>query len=97
MSRRRDMTREEKLEADVRASLDSVFLPRAERIGRISPLREICCRTCGRWTDHSTGVWRHLDDGSLACVDPTTCLPLTTTDDCDKIDTQGRTDGGTEG
>ncbi len=93
--RRRDMTREEKLAYDVAVSFSTKFIPRAERIGRISPLREICCRRCGRWMDHSTGEWRHLDDDTIACVDPMTLL--TTDTDCDKMNPTGSTDGRMEG
>lgn len=47
------------------------FVPRSEREGRISPWRDIACRSCGRWMNHATGAWVHVHDGTPACVDPT--------------------------
>ena len=46
------------------------FLPRAQRAGRISPWREIACRSCGRWISHASGAWLHVHDASPACSDP---------------------------
>lgn len=51
------------------------FIPRAEREGRISPTREIACRSCGRWMTHASGAWLHTADDSPACCDPATLGP----------------------
>lgn len=73
-TRRSDLSPDEKLAADVALALSTPHRPKAERVGRVSPRREIACRSCGRWTTHETGVWRH-DDGTVACVDPATLEP----------------------
>lgn len=52
-------------------------VPRAQREGRVSPSREIACRSCGRWMTcaQGDGRFRHIADASLACVDPASLQP----------------------
>jgi hypothetical protein len=69
------MTPAERLASDLAAS-ERPFVPRDQRAGRLS-LREIACRRCGRWTRQApeTMRWIHVDDDTLACVDPGTLRP----------------------
>lgn len=68
------MTAAERL-AERLAAAARPHVPRGERQGP-SASREIACRSCGRWTVFGeAGPWRHVHDGTLACVDPETLRP----------------------
>lgn len=61
----------------VAVALATAHVPRAQRIGRPSPTRELACRGCGRWTlldptPPGAALVRtrhHTDDGTPACGD----------------------------
>lgn len=56
------------------AAAEYLRRPLAERRAAL-PKREIMCRRCAAWTRHDGSIWRHLSDGSPACVDPDTLRP----------------------
>lgn len=50
------------------------FITQLEARGVNRP-REIACRRCARDTRCVDGLWRHVDDDTLACVNPATMQP----------------------
>lgn len=89
----RPLTTEQRLAQRLAAS-QIPFIPRAKRIGRISPHREIMCRRCGRWMlptvpeSPRPARYYHTDDGTLACVDPRTLTPYDSPPELDNQPTE---------